>query len=174
MTKEFTVEYGKDKYTRNALTGEALTTLALVFQLKFACFTSTGFDIMTFRDTDSYGRHQCIKDIFAVDEWKWLINEIIYNDTYQLAVNGKYLERAEVEEHFAGDVLKLMTVTYKMAVANMGERSAFMQSLSGFTKSIAESLEEMVKTYSEDVAQSVNSFAKAQNSTKHKGAQKKK
>lgn len=172
MTKEFTVEYGKDKYTRNALTGEALTTLALVFQLKFACFTSTGFDIMTFRDTDSYGRHQCIKDIFAVDEWKWLINEIIYNDTYQLAVNGKYLERAEVEEHFAGDVLKLMTVTYKMAVANMGERSAFMQSLSGFTKSIAGSLEEMVQTYSEDVAQSVNSFAKAQNSKKPKTKRK--
>lgn len=174
MTKEFTVEYGKDKYTRNALTGEALTTLALVFQLKFACFTSTGFDIMTFRDTDSFGRHQCIKDIFAVDEWKWLINEIIYNDTYPLAVNGKHLERAEVEEHFAGDVLKLMTVTYKMAVANMGERSAFMQSLSGFTKSIAGSLEELVKTYSEDVAQSVNLFAKAQNSAKQGKRQKNK
>lgn len=174
MTKEFTVEYGKDKYTRNALTGEALTTLALVFQLKFACFTSTGFDIMTFRDTDSFGRHQCIKDIFAVDEWKWLINEIIYNDTYPLAVNGKHLDRTETEEHFAGDVLKLMTVTYKMAVANMGERSAFMQSLSGFTKSIAGFLEEMVKTYSEDVAQSVNSFAKAQNSTKQGKRQKNK
>lgn len=174
MTKEFTVEYGKDKYTRKALTGEALTTLALVFQLKFACFSSTGFDIMTFRDTDSFGRHQCIKDIFAVDEWKWLINEIVYNDTYPIAVNGKYLDRSETEEHFAGDALKLMTVTYKMAVANMGERSAFMQSLSGFTKNIAESLGELVKTYSEDVAQSVNLFAKAQNSTKQKGVRKNK
>ncbi len=172
MAKEFTVEYGGNKYTRNALTGEALTTLALVFQLKFACFTSTGFDIMTFRDTDSFGRHQCIKDIFAVDEWKWLINEIIYNDSYPIAVNGKFLDRKETEEHFAGDVLKLMTVTYKMAVENMGERFAFMASLNGFTKNIAESLQELVKTYSEDVAQSVNSFAKAQNSkkqsTKHK------
>lgn len=172
MVKEFTVEYGKNKYTRKALTGEALTTLALVFQMKFACFSSTGFDIMTFRDTNSYGRHQCIKDIFAVDEWKWLINEIIYNNDYPIAVNGKYLDIVETEEHFSGDVLKLMTVTYKMAVENMGERSAFMQSLSGFTKSIAGSLEEMVKTYSEDVAQSVNSFAKAQNSTKQKGKQK--
>lgn len=172
--KQITVEYGKDKYTRNALTGETLTTLALVFQLKFACFTSTGFDIMTFRDTDSYGRHQCIKDIFAIDEWKWLINTMIYSDDEALAVNGKYLNRVETEEHFAGDVLKLMTVTYKMAVANMGERSAFMQSLSGFTKSIAGSLEEMVKTYSKDVAQSVNSFAKAQNSTKQEKRQKNK
>lgn len=174
MAKEFTVEYGNNKYTRNALTGEALTTLALVFQLKFACFTSTGFDIMTFRDTDSFGRHQCIKDIFAVDEWKWLINEIIYNDSYPIAVNGKFLDRAETEEHFAGDVLKLMTVTYKMAVENMGERSAFMASLNGFTKNIAGSLSELVKTYSEDVAQSVNLFAKAQNSKKQNTKRKSK
>lgn len=83
-----------------------------------------------------------------------------------IAVNGKFLDRTETEEHFAGDVLKLMTVTYKMAVENMGERSAFMASLNGFTKNIAGSLSELVKTYSEDVAQSVNLFAKAQNSKK--------
>lgn len=172
--KEFTIEYGKDKYTRKALTGEALTTLALVFQLKFACFTSTGFELVAFRDGNSFDRHQCIKDIFALDEWKWLINELIYNETYPIALNGKYLDRSEIEEHFAGDALKLMTVTYKMAVANMGERSAFMQSLSGFTKNIAVSLDELVKTYAEDVKQSVNLFAKAQNSQPHKGRQKNK
>lgn len=172
--KEVEVVYGKDKYKRNALTGEALTTLALLFQNKFACFASTGFDIMAFRDTDSYGRHQCIKDIFKIEDWQWLIDTIIYSEEAALAVNGNYLNRTETEEHFAGDVLKLMTVTYKMAVANMGEQSAFIQSLSGFTKSIAEYLKEMVKTYSEDVAQSVNLFAKAQNSTKQGKRQKSK
>lgn len=174
MTKEFTVEYGKDKYTRNALDQEALTMLALRFQAKFSAFSNTGFDIMRGDNSGTFDRHKCIMDIFAVEDWKWLIDEIIYNDDYPIAVNGKHLDRAEVAEHFAGDALRLLTVTYKMAVKNMGEQSSFIQSLSGFGKNIAEYLREMVKTYSEDVATSVNLYAKAQNSTKQGKRQKNK
>jgi len=172
--KEFTVEYGKDKYTRNALSNEALTMLALRFQAKFGAFSNTGFDIMRGDNSGTFERHQCIMDIFKIEDWKWLIDEIIYNPDCPIAVNGKYLDTTETADHFAGDALRLLTVTYKMVIQNMGERSAFMESLSGFTKSIAEYLKEMVKTYSEDVAASVNLYAKAQNSTKPVKRQKNK
>ena len=172
--KEITIEYGKDKYTRSALSFESLSKLALVFQLKFSLFTSTGFDIMTFRDTDSFSRHNCIKDIFKIEDWEWLINELIYNPEYPIAVNGKYLDDVEVKEHFAGDALKLLTVTYKMAAANLGEQSTFMESLSGFTKSIAESLSELTKTYAQDVKESANLFAKSQTLKQQEKKQKSK
>ncbi len=172
--KEFTVEYGKDKYTRNSLNNEALTMLALRFQAKFSAFSNTGFDIMRGDNSGTFERHQCIMDIFKLEDWKWLIDEIIYNPDCPIAVNGKYLDPQETIDHFAGDALRLLTVTYKMAVKNMGEHSIFMKSLNGFTKSIAGYLKEMVKTYSKDVAASVNLYAKAQSSTKPAKKQKNK
>lgn len=172
--KEIKVTYGKDTYSRNAMSGVALITFAATFQLKLSCLASSLFEVMTYRDGDSFSRHQCLKDILNPEEWMWLINELIFNKELPLAVNGKYLDETEVQEHFAGDALKLMSVTYEMAIQNLGEQSTFMENLTGSMKDIADSLKGLAKDYKENVRDSINLYVNNQASKKPKGKPKSK
>lgn len=173
--KEIKVTYGNNKYAREAMSGSSLIAFAATFQLKLSCLASSLFEIMTCRDGDSFSRHQCLKDILSIDEWTWLINELIFNNEKLLKINSeKYASMEEIQEHFAGDAFKLMSITYEFAIQNLGEQSTFMENLTGSMKDIADSLKGLAKDYKENVRDSINLYVNNQASKKPKGKPKSK
>lgn len=175
MVKEITVTYGNNTYTREAMTSKALIIFSTTLQNKIACFASSIHEIMVMRDGDAYSRHQCLKDILSIEEWTWLINEVIFNDVKPLKINSKlYSNLEEIENHFAGDALKLLTVAYKFAIANLGEPSIFMENLTGSMKDIIGSLKEMGEEYKKNMETSMNLYANSQQLKKAKNTQKSK
>ena len=70
MTKEFVVKYGKDTYTRNALTGADLQYLGLRLMPKvlglgsvIGCVVGNKF----VQGENLYSYFQCVKDVFDAD-----------------------------------------------------------------------------------------------------------
>ena len=162
MTKEFVVKYGKDAYKRNALTGAPLDYLGLRLMPKIIGFGTTINAMISRHDIENenhYSLFQCIKDIFDAEDWKWLVNEILYNPEQPIAVGERYLATEdEVNEHFAGDFIRKYMVTLQFAYKNLGEFSVLMPSIDGFLGNIASYLEKTAKTYMSQVEQSINSY----------------
>lgn len=162
MAKEITVKYGKDTYKRNALTGDALDYLGLRLLPKVIGFGTTINALISRRDLQNenhYSLFQCIKDIFDAEDWKWLVDVILYNPEQPIAVGERYLmNEQEVDEHFAGDFIKKYTIVLQFAYKNLGEFKDLMTSFSGLTKSIAEYFDKTVENYVIQATQSINSY----------------
>ena len=162
MSKEFVVKYGKDTYKRNALTGDALDYLGLRLMPKVIGFGTTINAMISRHDIENenhYSLFQCIKDIFDAEDWKWLVNEILYNFENPIAIGERYLSTEdEVNEHFAGDFIKKYTVVLQFAYKNLGEFNVLMPSIDGLLANIASYLEKTVKAYVNEAEQSINSY----------------
>ena len=162
MTKEFVVKYGKDIYKRNAMYGEAQDYLGLRLIPKMLGFGATINAMISRHDIENenhYSLYQSIKDIFDAEDWKWLVNEILYNPEQPIAVGEKYLtSEEEVNEHFAGDFIRKYMVVLQFAYKNLGEFKILMPSLNGLTANIASYLEKTVETYMNQAEQSINSY----------------
>lgn len=171
MVKEFTVKYGKYTYKRNAMTGAALDFLGLRLMPKVIGFGTTINAMISRQDIENenhYSLYQCIKDIFSAEDWKWLVEEILYNPEQPIAVGEKYLMSAEeVDEHFAGDFIRKYAVTLQFAYKNLGEFKDLIPNLNGLIGNIAVYLEKTAETYLKQAEQSINSYG-------NKAAQEKK
>jgi len=163
MTKEFVVKYGKDTYTRNALTGADLQYLGLRLMPKvlglgsvIGCVVGNKF----VQGENLYSYFQCIKDVFDAEDWKWLVDKILYDEENPLKVGERYLtSEEEVNEHFAGDFIKLYIVTLQLAYKNLGEFSMLTENLNGLARNIADYLKELMEIHLTDLEQSLTSYA---------------
>lgn len=89
--------------------------------------------------------YKTIERIFSPEEWETLIRLFVLNERNLLVIDGQGLTTEEIENHFKGDLLKLYFVAVRLAICNMGESEAFMSSLEGYVKNIANSLATLVK-----------------------------
>lgn len=163
MTKELTVKYGKDTYTRNAMTGDALEYLGLRLMPKVIGLGSVIGAVVGnkfVQGENLYSYFQCIKDVFDADDWKWLLTEMVYNFENPIKVNSRYLTcEEEVNEHFAGDFVRLYTVTLKLAYLNLGEFNMLTESLTGLAGNIAVYLKGIMDNHLTDLEQSFSTYA---------------
>jgi hypothetical protein len=170
MVKEFVVKYGKDTYKRNAMTGDSLDYLGLRFLPKVIGFGTTINAMISRHDIENenhYSLYQCIKDIFSAEDWKWLVDEILYNFEQPMAVGERYFtNEEEVNEHFAGDFIKKYTVVLQFAYKNLGEFKELMPSLNGLVGNIVSCLEKVAIAYMKEAEQSINSYGNNLKQTK--------
>lgn len=179
MVKEYTVKYGKDTYKRNALVGDAQDYLGTRLLPKVLGLGTTINAMISRHDVPNenhYSFYQTIKDIFNAEDWKWLVDEILYNPNQPIAVGERYLtDSDEVDEHFAGDFVRKFTVTLMFAYKNLGEFSVLMPSVNGLVANIASYLEKTVESYVNQAEQSINTYAnnvKQEKKTTNKHAKK--
>ena len=163
MTKEFVVKYGKDTYKRNALTGASLDYLGLRLMPKVVGFGATINAIISRHDIENenhYSLYQCIKDIFDAEDWKWLVDTLLYDLENPIAVGERYLATEdEVNEHFAGDFIRKYMVTLQFAYKNLGEPKDLITNLSGLGQNISVYLGKVVESYINQAEQSINTYA---------------
>ena len=154
MTKEFVVKYGKDTYKRNALVGDAQDYLGLRLLPKVIGFGTT------IENENHYSIYQCLKDIFDAEDWKWLVETILYNFEQPIAVGDRYLTSAEqVDEHFAGDFIRKFTVVLQFAYKNLGEFKDLTANMNGLMENIAVYFDRVVEKYVSQAEQSINTYA---------------
>lgn len=137
--KTFTIMYGKDKYTARALPASTVALLGFRLQPKLVGLSvvTGGIAVDKFNQGENIkSYYDVLEKVFAPDDWEWLMQEIIFNETYPIQVNDVYLNREEVEEHFAGDFCRLYTVLLRLAYMNLGEFKDLLASLTGATKNI--------------------------------------
>lgn len=162
MPKEFVVKYGKDTYKRNAMTGEAQDYLGLRLIPKVVGFGATINALVQrqyVENENHYSLYQCLKDIFDAEDWKWLVNEILYNPEQPIAVGERYLmSEEEVNEHFAGDFIRKYVVTLQFAYKNLGELKDLMPNMSGLTQNIFAYFDKLLEEYMMKVEQSINIY----------------
>lgn len=138
--KTFTVEYGKDKYAARALPASTVAMLGFRLQPKLVGLSvvTGGIAVDKFNQGENIkSYYDVLEKVFAPEDWEWLMQEIIFNETYPIQVNGIYLSREEVEEHFAGDFCRLYTILLRLAYLNLGEFKDLLGSLTGAAKNIA-------------------------------------
>ena len=161
--KEFEVKYGKYTYKRNALYGEAQDYLGLRLMPKIVGFGATINTLINrqyIENENHFSIYQCLKDIFSADDWKWLVDEILYNFENPIAVGDRYLTTEdEVNEHFAGDFIRKYMVVLKFAYKNLGEFKDLTASLNGFTQNIVACFDRLVEDYLKKAEQSINTYA---------------
>lgn len=179
MTKEFVVKYGKDTYKRNALEGESQDYLGLRLMPKIVGFGATINSMIQrqfIENENHYSLYQCLKDIFDAEDWKWLVDTILYNFEQPIAVGERYLtSEEEVNEHFAGDFIRKYSVVLQFAYKNLGEFKDLIPNLNGLIGNIASYLEKTVENFVNQAEQSLNIYetnAKKEKKTTNK--QKKK
>ena len=162
MAKEFVIKYGKDTYKRNAMTGEALDYLGLRLMPKVIGFGTTINAMISRQDIENenhYSLYQCIKDIFSAEDWKWLVEEILYNFEQPVAVGERYLtSEEEVNEHFAGDFIRKYSVVLQFAYKNLGEFKDLIGNLDASMQNIISYLGKTMETIVNQAQQSINSY----------------
>lgn len=159
--KVFEVVYGKDKYTCRALPTSTVALLGFRLQPKLIGLTivSGGIALDKFNQGENINSYyDVISKVFEPSDWEWLMEEILYNENYPLQVNGIYLNREEVEKHFAGDFCRLYTVLLKLAYLNLGEFKDLLGSLTGATKSIVTSLQNITEQHLKGLEQSFKKY----------------
>ena len=163
MTKEFTVKYGKYTYKRNALVHDAQDYLGLRLLPKLIGFGTVINTLMTrkyIENENHFSIYQCLKDIFNAEDWKWLVDEILYNFEQPIAVGDKYLTTEdEVDEHFAGDFVRKYIVVLQFAYKNMGEFKDLIGNMNGLTQNIAVYFDQVIENYLKQAEQSINLYA---------------
>ena len=179
MAKEFVVKYGKDTYKRNALEGEAQDYLGLRLMPKVVGFGATINSMIQrqfIENENHYSLYQCLKDIFDAEDWKWLVDTILYNFEQPIAVGERYLtSEEEVNEHFAGDFIRKYAVVLQFAYKNLGEFKDLIPNLNGLMGNIASYLEKTVENYVNQAEQSLNIYeTNAKKEKKTTSKQKKK
>ena len=163
MPKEFTVKYGKDTYKRNAMEGDAQDYLGLRLIPKIVGFGTTINAMISRHDVENenhYSLYQTIKDIFNAEDWKWLVDEILYNPQQPIAVGERYLTtEEEVNEHFAGDFIRKYTIVLQFAYKNLGEFKDLIPNLNGLTQNIGVYFDKVIENYLNQAEQSINTYA---------------
>ena len=162
MTKEFVVKYGKDTYKRNALYGDAQDYLGLRLFPKVVGFGTT-INSMIHRqfieNENHYSLYQCLKDIFNADDWKWLVDTILYDFENPIAVGERYLtSEEEVNEHFAGDFVRKYSVVLQMGYKNLGEFKDLIPNSNELMGNIVSYLEKSLVNYVSQAEQSLNTY----------------
>jgi len=178
MTKEFVVKYGKDTYRRNALCNDNLDYLGLRLAPKvigFGVTVNTLINRQYIENENHYSIYQTLKDIFDAEDWKWLVDAILYDFENPVAVGERYLTTEdEVNEHFAGDFLRKYMVTLQFAYKNLGEFDVLMPSLKGLPKNIASYLEKALENYVNQANQSMNFYENNQKQERKTGSKQNK
>ena len=162
MVKEFTVKYGNYVYKRNALTGDNQDYLGLRLLPKVIGFGTTINTLISrqyIENENHFSIYQCLKDIFDAEDWKWLVDKILYDFENPIAVGERYLvSEDEVNEHFAGDFIRKYTVVLQFAYKNLGEFKDLMKNMTGLTQSIGAYFEQVIENYMKQAEQSLNIY----------------
>ena len=100
------------------------------------------------------------KRCFDAEDWKWLLDELIYNVENPIKVGERYLTtEEEINEHFAGDFVRIYTVTLQFAYQNLGEFKMLTENLNGLAKNIADYLKDLIDLHMTDLEQSLTTYA---------------
>ena len=162
--KTFTVEYGKDKYTVRAMPASTVALLGFRLQPKLVGLSvvSGGIAIDKFNQGENIkSYYEVLEKVFAPEDWQWLIDEILFNETYPMQINNVYMNREEIEEHFAGDFCRLYTVVLRIAYLNLGEFKDLLGNLSGVAKDIANYLMAITDKHLKGMEQSFKKYEKS-------------
>ena len=162
--KTFTVEYGKDKYTSRALPASTVALLGFRLQPKLIGLSvvSGGIVLDKFNQGENINSYyDVISKVFEPSDWEWLMNEILFNEAYPLQINGVYVNKEEVEQHFAGDFCRLYTVILKLAYLNLGEFKDLLNSLTGTAKNIVTYLTEITNKHLKGLETSFKKYEKS-------------
>ena len=162
--KTFTVEYGKDKYTVRALPASTVALLGFRLQPKLLGLgvVTGGIALDKFNQGENINSYyEVLTKVFEPDDWKWLMDEILFNPHYPIQLNGQFLSRDEVEQHFAGDFCRLYTVLLKLGYLNLGEYKDLLSSLTGVARSIADSLTGIVEAHLKGLEASFKKYDKS-------------
>lgn len=175
--KEFTVKVGNDTYKRNALSGANLIYLGGQLAPKVIGFGTTINTLIGRRfieNENHYSIFQCIKDIFNAEDWKWLVDTILYDFENPIAVGNRYLTTEdEVNDHFAGDFIRMAMVVLKMGYKNLGEFKGLTKDLNGSLTNIMSYLEETLNAMVKEAEQSINTYGSNEAKTTKKKTTKK-
>jgi len=146
--KRFEVNYDGHTYARNALNFGELTEFGLRIMERVTGFGSVvGVTFANkFEQGDNlYSFYKTIKDVFNKDDWKWLVELFLHSKSACLSIDGIDVDEEELNEHFAGDFLKVYYVTCEMAWHNLGEFKGLKEKLNGQLGSIVDSLRLLVE-----------------------------
>ena len=145
------------------MTGDAQDYLGLRLLPKLIGFGTVINTLMTrkyIENENHFSIYQCLKDIFNAEDWKWLVDEILYNFEQPIAVGDKYLTTEdEVDEHFAGDFVRKYIVVLQFAYKNMGEFKDLIGNMNGLTQNIAVYFDQVIENYLKQAEQSINLYA---------------
>lgn len=161
-------EYNGVKYSHKPLAFEQLTDFGLSIMQKVAALGSVVACVVGQRlvKDELYSFQRCINECFNPEDFKWLIEEFIYNPEACLYINGTPVTAQEAGEHFAGNFMLLYAVVFNFAVQCVGEPDALIESFKGSFKNIGNSISEIVNTQIERAEQSLNMFAQSQKGQK--------
>lgn len=174
MAKKIEVTFNGVKYSRNALN----VSDTFVFGWKVApkitaLFTAIGFKVSDFQGENSETFSKVIDKIFNLEDGQWIIDKLILNQEEPLAINGQFLTIEQVEEHFAGDFIKIITVAFLLAVELLGEYKPLVANLNGSLQNIFDSLEEATKEFVENQITAFNYYGTSKKTSKLKKTQNK-
>lgn len=144
----YKVEYGGVKYEQEGLEFADLLRFGTTIQPKLAGLMSTVGAIVSDKAVVSgevYSFYQTIESIFSKDEWIYLIELFLINESNLLIINGEALDTDAVKEHFKGDFLRMYSVALKLAIKNFGESSPFIESLNASIQNTANCLGKLIK-----------------------------
>lgn len=153
--KRFKVEYGGHTYERNALNFGELTEFGLRIMpiiMGFGATTGVVFANKFEQGDNLHSFYEVIKDVFNKDDWRWLVEMMLHSKSACLSIDGIDVDEAELNEHFAGDFLRVFYVTSEMAYHNVGEFKGLKEKLTGCFGNIAESLKELVQQQTQMIA----------------------
>lgn len=161
--KTFTVKYGNDEYTARALPASTVALLGFRLQPKLLGLgvVSGGIALDKFNQGENINSYyEVLTKVFDPTDWEWLMKEILLNEDYPIQVNGLYLNKEEVEQHFAGDFCRLYTVLLKLGYKNLGECKDLVSQLEGTAKSIVNSLMGILQHHMKGLEQSFKKYEK--------------
>lgn len=161
--KTFTVKYGKDEYTARALPASTVALLGFRLQPKLLGLgvVSGGIALDKFNQGENINSYyEVLTKVFDPTDWEWLMKEILLNEDYPIQVNGLYLNKEEVEQHFAGDFCRLYTVLLKLGYKNLGECKDLVSQLDGYAKNIVNSLTGILQHHMKGLEQSFKKYEK--------------
>lgn len=162
--KTFTVEYGKDKYTVRALPASTVALLGFRLQPKLLglSIVTGGIAFDKFNQGENINSYyEVLTKVFDPSDWEWLMNEIIFNETYPMQINGVYMSREEIEQHFSGDFCRLYTVLLKLGYQNLGECKDLLANLTGVAKNIVSCLVGIAEKHVKGLEQSFKKYEKS-------------
>lgn len=161
-------EYDGVKYSHAPLAFEQLTDFGLSIMQKVGATGSVVACVVGERlvKDELYSFQKCISECLNPEDFKWLINEFIYNPKSCLYINGNPVTAQQAGEHFAGNFMLLYAVCFSFAKQCVGEFKPLIQQLNGSFKNIADSLSEMLNVQIERAEQSLNAFVKSQKEQK--------
>lgn len=161
--KTFTIKYGNDEYTARALPASTVALLGFRLQPKLLGLgvVSGGIALDKFNQGENINSYyEVLTKVFDPTDWEWLMKEILLNEDYPIQVNGLYLNKEEVEQHFAGDFCRLYTVLLKLGYKNLGECKDLVSQLEGTAKNIVNSLMGILQHHMKGLEQSFKKYEK--------------